>query len=112
MRSADHPGLAAMHFLRTMDTVYEVRTLTKLRDRIANDAEMLAFHEGRSSTLPGYYRRMLKQRLGPYAELFGEEDLTPHLEPSGGTDHKEPARRPPAVRTAPAEAAHGMALQP
>ncbi|MEK6371935.1 MAG: radical SAM protein [Acidobacteriota bacterium] len=80
LRSASSAGLAAMHFLRTTGAINAVRMLRKLRNRIADDPEMLAFHEGRGSSLPRYYRELLKERLGPYAELLREEDLTPELE--------------------------------
>jgi hypothetical protein len=70
-----------------------------MRNRIATDPELLAFHEGRSSRLPTYYRAVLKERLGDYAELLSEQDLTPELEPAGGTGLKD--ARHPAVRNAP-----------
>ncbi|HET9768778.1 MAG TPA: hypothetical protein VFS60_18170, partial [Thermoanaerobaculia bacterium] len=61
-----------------------VRRLRELRDRIAGDGAMLAFHEGRSQSLPGFYGRMLRQRLGRYGELLADGDLTPELEPPAG----------------------------
>lgn len=94
LRSARSGGLAAMHLLRTTAVVSDARSLRKLRDSIARDPEMRAFHEGKSSTLPGYYRRLLKEKLGPYAELFDEVDLTPQLEPTGAAAQKERPPRP------------------
>jgi hypothetical protein len=105
LRSASSPGFAAIHFLRTMQLIVEAKSLRELRNSVARDPEMRAFHEGRSSALPGYYRRLLKERLGSYGELFAEGDLTPRLEPAGGTAGKERARRP-AARIGTAEAAH------
>lgn len=114
LRSASSPGLGALHFLRTTGAINGVRTLRNLRERIAGDPELLAFHEGKSSALPSYYRGLLKERLGPYAELFTEEDLTPELECAGGTAQKGPARRPAeriVARVGSTEAARGVALR-
>jgi len=92
LRSASSPAFAALHFLRTMSVIVDARVLRKVRDAVARDPEMRAFHEGSSSTLPGYYRRLLEEKLGPYGELFEEGDLTPRLEPAG-TAVKERAPR-------------------
>jgi hypothetical protein len=110
LRSANSPGLAAMHFLRTTGAINGVTTLRKLRNCIASDPEMLAFHQGRRSALPGYYRTLLKERLGPYAELLNDKDLTPELEPAGRTAQQEHARRPAPMRGS-VEAARDVALQ-
>jgi hypothetical protein len=99
VRSAASPSLAALHVLRTAAVMSEARTLQKLRAAIARDPEMSAFHEGRSSTLPAYYRNVLQEQLGPYAELFEEGDLTPRLEAGGATAAREPLPKP-AVRNA------------
>jgi len=104
LRSASSAGLGAMHFLRTTGAINAVRTLRRLRNRIAEDPEMLAFHEGGSSALPAYYRALLKERLGPYAELLSEEDLTPELEPvdDRATVLTSQRERHPRPRAAPA----------
>jgi hypothetical protein len=110
VRSTSSPGLRALHFLRTTGALNGVWTLRTLRNRIAADPELLAFHEGRSSRLPSYYGGVLKERLGSYAELLSERDLTPELEPAGGTGLKD-ARRPPVRnprRSGPTEAAQGV----
>ena len=100
LRSARHsPGLGALHFLRTTGAINAVKTLRNLRNRIATDPELLAFHEGGRSALPGYYRGLLKERLGFYAELLSEEDLTPTLEAVGETPARRPAS-PEAIRSA------------
>lgn len=101
VRSARTRGLAALHVLRTTAVASDARRLRKLRDSVARDPEMRAFHEGKSSALPGYYSRLLKERLGPYAEILDEEDLTPRLEPTGAGTRKELPPRPPVTpRTA------------
>ncbi len=94
VRSARSTGLKALHVLRTSGAWAELRRLRALRDRIAGDAELLAFHDGRSQALPAFYRGLLRERLGRYAELLSEEDLTPVLEPPGAL--VELGSRPPA----------------
>ncbi len=83
VRSAPNARYAALHVLRTAETAHDTRTLQKLRNEIARDPEMGAFHEGKSDRLPAYYRGVLNERLGRFAELFDEDDLTPVLEPVG-----------------------------
>jgi hypothetical protein len=83
VRSARSAGWKALHALRTSGAWVELRRLRALRDRIAGDPQLLAFHEGRTHELPAFYRGLLKERLGRYAELLSDEDLTPVLEPMG-----------------------------
>jgi hypothetical protein len=49
-----------------------------------SDPESLAFHEGRSSALPQFYRRIGERMLGRYAELMSPAERTPDLSPAGG----------------------------
>ena len=84
VRSARTAGFKALHALRVSGAWAQVRRLRALRDRIAGDAALLAFHEGRTQALPGFYRRLLRRRLGRYGELLADGDLTPELEPLGG----------------------------
>jgi radical SAM family protein len=84
VRSARTTGFKALHTLRVSGAWAQVRRLRELRDRIAGDAAMLAFHEGRTQALPGFYSRLLRRRLGRYGELLADGDLTPELEPLGG----------------------------
>jgi hypothetical protein len=90
VRTASSASFAAINLLRSSGAIGSVRTLRKLRNRIAGDRELLAFHDGTSTTLPRYYRDLMKQRLGRYAELLSEDDLTPVLEP--------PARKPASAQ--------------
>src|SRR5262245_969928 len=54
--------------------------LTRTLERFRNDAEFRSFHEGRTTSLPAYYRQLYTRRLGRYAELISEADMTPVLE--------------------------------
>ncbi|HEV8239019.1 MAG TPA: radical SAM protein [Thermoanaerobaculia bacterium] len=84
VQSTRSVGMKALHVLRVSGAWAEVRRLRQLRDRIAGDAELLGFHEGRTSALPDFYRQLLAQRLGRYAELLGGDELSPELEPVAG----------------------------
>ncbi len=84
IRSARKAWWKALHVLRVSGAWAEVRRLRELRDRIAGDAGLLAFHDGRHERLPAFYRGLLRQRLGPYLELLDDDDVTPRLEPPGG----------------------------
>src|SRR5436190_761344 len=79
--SSNSARFAAMYLFRGLSEVGVVRELRKLRNRIAADRELLAFHEGTRTALPAYYRGLMKERLGRFAEVLSEEDLTPRLEP-------------------------------
>jgi hypothetical protein len=84
VRSARSSGMKALHVLRVSGAWVEVRRLRRLRDRIAGDPELLAFHEGRTRALPSFYQEQLRWRLGRYAELLAADELAPELEPLGG----------------------------
>ena len=56
----------------------------RIRAMLASNAALRVFHEGRSDELPEFYRGVLNERLGRYAELFSDGELRPVLEePSG-----------------------------
>lgn len=70
-----------MNILRTFGGQGVLRQLRVVRQRLAEDAEFLAFHEGRTRALPAFYRHLHAQRLGRYASLLSEADITPEMEP-------------------------------
>jgi len=82
--SARSAGWKALQVLRVSGAWAEKRRLQELRDRIAGEPELLAFHRGEREALPAFYRGLLKRRLGRYAELLSDEELTPRLEPLRG----------------------------
>jgi len=103
----------------TLKTLYVLRAfafqgilgkLQRTRDRFRDDVEFRDFHEGRTRRLPAYYRQLHKKRLGRYAELISESDMTPELEaataqPARGLPRiAAAAGGPAALRAAPAEA--------
>ena len=84
IRTAHSAGWKALQVLRVSGAYAEKRRLQELRDRIAGEPELLAFHQGRSAALPAFYRGLLKRRLGRYAELLTDDELIPELEPLRG----------------------------
>jgi hypothetical protein len=61
---------------------------------LRSDKQFLAFHEGRSTALPEFYRHTGERILGRYAELLSAADRTPDLSPP---DRSPTVRRPQAV---------------
>lgn len=94
LSSARNPVLRMLHVLRTFGMRAQLAQIREIRDRIANDPEMLPFLEGRSHRLPAFYREEMKGRLGPYAELLSEEDVRPQLEPPGAAAVPKTAAAP------------------
>jgi radical SAM superfamily enzyme YgiQ (UPF0313 family) len=78
-------SLKILYFLRTFAFQGILAKLRRTRKRLQEDEEFRGFHEGRSPTLPGYYRRLYAKRLGRYAELISSSDMTPDLEASAAT---------------------------
>jgi radical SAM superfamily enzyme YgiQ (UPF0313 family) len=75
-----------VHGLRTLATRAELRNFRRLHKLLCTDRAVLAFHEGRSNTLPEFYQREFERRLGRYAELLPRDARRPVLE--------EPASQP------------------
>jgi hypothetical protein len=74
------PGtLRFIHELRAFALRREMREFMRLKRHLETDRPFREFHEGRSTDLPAQYRHLLRQRLGPYAELLTERDLLPQL---------------------------------
>ena len=71
--------LRLVHELRSIALRREMAEFKRLRNRLAIDRAFRAFHEGRSTDLPAYYRQLVRRRLGPYDDLLSEQDLRPVL---------------------------------
>jgi hypothetical protein len=77
-----------LHVIRTMSVGKELSRLYRIRKLLRSETEIRVFHEGRSSKLPEFYRRLYKNKLGRYAELITEAEMSPELEPwSISSDH-------------------------
>jgi len=72
-------------------------------ERLATDLRFLTrrlpgtLHEGRSTTLPRFYRRAGARVLGRYAELLSPADLIPDLSPAPA-DHQAAPPHPQEPR--------------
>lgn len=71
--------MKALQLLRTLSMRDGREKLRAVWWRLKNDGELRAFHEGRTERLPEYYLQLYRGRLGPYAELMTEADMTPEL---------------------------------
>ena len=65
----------------------DIASFRRILDMLRSDPQFLAFHEGRSTTLPRFYRRSGARVLGRYAELLSPADLTSDLSPAPA-DHQ------------------------
>ena len=82
LASTPDASLRVLYLLRSLAFQGVLGKLRRTLDRLRNDEEFLDFHEGRTARLPGFYRRLYARRLGRYAELISEADMTPELETS------------------------------
>lgn len=78
--SGGMPFIRMLNTIRSLDDKRDLAELRRVRRMLKDDSQFIAFHEGRSQTLPLYYQHQIKQRLGNYAELITAAELTPVLE--------------------------------
>ena len=74
-------GLKAFHILRTFAIRDQLSQLRTIRGYLKTDPQFRDFHEGRLDTLPEFYHRIYRKRLGRYADLITETEMRPVLEP-------------------------------
>jgi len=73
------PALRTLNVLRSLAMKKFLATFRRIRDLLRVDLQFRAFHEGRSSELPDYYRRVYERKLGDYASLLSPAERTPEL---------------------------------
>ncbi|MCO1655655.1 B12-binding domain-containing radical SAM protein [Pseudonocardia humida] len=88
LRTTTHRAIAAVHRARTASFRADVRSFERIVGMLRSDPRFLAFHEGRSTTLPQYYRGLAERMLGRYAELLSEAERTPDLSPADAPPHR------------------------
>ena len=76
------PALRTLHVLRSLAMKKFVAAFRHVGRLLRTDREFRSFHEGRSGTLPDYYRGIYEKRLGAYASLLSAEERTPDLTPA------------------------------
>jgi hypothetical protein len=74
-----------LYFLRSFAFQGSLMKLRRTLRRFQEDEEFRRFHEGATPKLPTYYRCLYVKRLGRYAELVSEADMTPELEARAAT---------------------------
>lgn len=72
-------ALRVLHVLRSLAMRRFLAGFHRLRDMLRTDLRFREFHEGRSSTLPDFYRRLYEKKLGNYASLLSPAERTPEL---------------------------------
>ena len=83
-----NPYLRFLNAVRTLSSRADAREFRAVRRRMMTDPQLLAFHEGRSETLPEFHQQRFEARMGAYAELIPRAERTPRLDPiAPGTVH-------------------------
>src|SRR5262245_6263497 len=80
------PTLRMLHVLRSLAMKKFLYAFRHLKNMLKTDTTFRAFHEGRASKLPEYYRRVYERKLGDYASLLSPSERTPeqgHARASG-----------------------------
>jgi radical SAM superfamily enzyme YgiQ (UPF0313 family) len=90
LRTTTHRAIAYVHRARTASFRADVRSFRRIVAMLRSDPEFLAFHEGRSSTLPEHYRAIGERMLGRYGELLSPAERTPDLSPAASPPHPQP----------------------
>jgi radical SAM superfamily enzyme YgiQ (UPF0313 family) len=93
MRTTSHHAIQYVHLARTASFRADLASFRRLLDMLRSDPDSLAFHEGRSTTLPEFYRHTSQRMLGRYAELLSDTDRTPDLSPTHPQPHHHRAER-------------------
>ena len=79
LNAIDHWVGKSVHLLRTWLARYRNRVFSEILDLMQTDAQLLAFHCGKTDILPGFYAYTYKRQLGKYAELMTIEESRPIL---------------------------------
>lgn len=80
LQSAPNWRIKIFRWLRTQAEKSSEKKYREILTQLKTDSRFLAFHEGKSETLPDFYCHQLKIMLGRYAELISLEELRPCLE--------------------------------
>jgi len=79
-----------IHRARTSAFRADIASFREILDRLRTDRQFRLFHEGGTTTLPAYYRRLGDRMLGRYSELLTPAERTPDL-----AQASRPQRRAP-----------------
>ena len=79
LRRTPSQSLRLYYFVRNLRAKEAIGAFRNVQRRLATDPRFLAFHEGRSETLPEFYHQEFERLLGPYAELLSRAERIPEL---------------------------------
>lgn len=71
-----------VHRIRTAGMRSSLHSYRSILDLLREDPSFRAFHAGRSSVLPEFYRQRYERMLGRYSGLLSAADRTPLLDPA------------------------------
>ncbi|HJP77467.1 MAG TPA: radical SAM protein [Pseudonocardiaceae bacterium] len=89
-----HRAIGYVHRARTAGFRADIASFRRILGILRTDPDFLAFHEGRATGLPEFYRQLSDRMLGRYSELLSSADRTPDLTQVG----PEPGRGVLGVR--------------
>jgi radical SAM superfamily enzyme YgiQ (UPF0313 family) len=86
LRSTSHRVIRYVHRARTASFRTDITSFHRILGMLRSDPAFLAFHEGRGTALPAFYRHVNDRMLGRYGELLSPADRTPDLSPYASPD--------------------------
>jgi len=79
LRTTSRRVIGYVHRARTASFRADIASFRRILGMLRSDPDFLAFHEGRTATLPAFYRHAGDRMLGDYGELLSDADRTPDL---------------------------------
>ncbi|HEX9336390.1 MAG TPA: radical SAM protein, partial [Pseudonocardiaceae bacterium] len=79
LRTTSRRVIGYVHRARTASFRADIASFHRILGMLRSDPDFLAFHEGRTATLPAFYRHAGDRMLGDYGELLSDADRTPDL---------------------------------
>lgn len=104
LRTSTHRAIGYVHRARTASFRSDITSFHRILRMLQSDPKFLAFHEGRNTTLPDFYRHTADRMLGRYAELLSTSDRVPDL--------SQPDPVTPTARPVPLTSPHARRADP
>ncbi len=81
LASTGNRTIRLVHRIRTAGVRANLRNYRRILGMLRDDARFRAFHEGRSTALPEFYRHRYERMLGQYSAVLSPADRVPNLDP-------------------------------
>ena len=94
LQASSHRAIGYVQRARAAGFRADIASFHGILDLLRTDPRFLAFHEGRTATLPDFYQHAGDRMLGRYAELLTAADRTPDLSPAPREPVALPLTRP------------------